>query len=262
MNKFQEFIENIPDKEKELPKVTRNNTTYYSSRPLTKRHKLNVFNNKKSMFVLAIALIICILITLTQCGRTFDVTIGSQAAVNNNLSKAVEYNIPIVAKYKDMSNAEIDNELTNMIQIVNEHDAQDPNYYDKYKAPDPNEYDKANKIVSKGLSNLNSDEASYIYNGGWQLTVDRTSTPSSRVKYVDFKSNTEDAAIKAAIDTQNFVDTYIDSSGKDELGNTYTSGSAKYNGKTIMFRISAIKFNEAYNIQLPDNAIIIGIKIS
>ncbi|MDO5329338.1 MAG: hypothetical protein Q4E88_04505 [Coriobacteriia bacterium] len=261
MNKFQEFINKIPDREKELPKVKRGNTIFYSSKPLTKSQKLNIFTNRNALIVIAIAIGIAALILLIQCSGLINHTIISGSSVEENLSKQIDYSIPFVPKFLNMSNDEIDNELANMTQVPNEHAKNDENFYDKFKAPDGSDLKKVESIVKKGLNNIDANEASYIYNGGWELTVDRNANKFARIRYVDFKSGTEDVAIKLALETQNFEDSYISKSDTDELGNTYSTGTAKYNGKSVSWRISAIKFKDVYNINLPDNSIYVGIRV-
>ena len=104
-----------------------------------------------------------------------------------------------------------------------------------------------------------------MLNGGWRVTMDLTNYQDFRIRYADFQATTIEEAILNAVHNQGFDGDGCEMTkeGVDESGNTFKSGTIDIDDETYFWRVSAVKFNDAYSIKgMPDTAIYVGIRMT
>ena len=187
--------------------------------------------------------------------------------VQNNLSRTVSYDFPKLADLIEDENAlDVFNHLDSTYSLVNLL-SEDPSssFFDAFKIPSDASKDDATVALKKGIGSMDITSASKLLKGGWRITVDLSSYQDMKVRYTDFDATSiEDAIIKAVHD-QGFDGSNAEmlKEGVDESGNTYKNGTIVINDETYFWRVSAVKFKDAYSIEgIPDSAVYVGIRMT
>ncbi len=187
--------------------------------------------------------------------------------MKKNLSHVSSYDFPQIKDYITYSNAlDVYEAMASDYTIVSllPEDASETGF-DIFKLPDNATKEEGSAALKKGVGSLNILAASKLLNGGWRMTMDLTNYQDLKIRYTDLTSPSIESAILQAIQTQGFDgdDSEMTKEGVDESGNTYKSGTIEIDGETYFWRVSALKFNDAYSIQgMPDTALYVGVRMT
>ena len=189
----------------------------------------------------------------------------SQASVEENLSRAVTYDLPVLTQLVEMDDQTILDSLTAAGYTIYNQTTEGTEGLDLVKLPADVSVTDAAAMYAKGVSSLTASNAALLLNGSWTLSVDRNDSLSFSVKYADFSSSSLEAAIQSAIISEGFDETNLSSNGidTDEVGNKFQSGTVDIDGTTYTWRVSATALSDKYDIKgLPDTAAYVGIRLT
>lgn len=185
-----------------------------------------------------------------------------QAAIEENLTRDVAYDLPQLTAYAQADDATILQSFADAGFATYEISA-DENGFDVLKLPADVSAEQAGLMYVQGISNLSATDASLLLNGSWRMTVDRTSGTDMRVRYADFASGSVDAAVAAAIEAEGLSGATMGEAGTDDSGNTYQAGTVEVDGATYSWRVSAIALSAVYDIAgLPETASYVGVRLT
>ena len=260
--KICDITDKIIYEENHIKKETKGNVTHLTSSSLN-RGKFNVFENKKTRNIVFISLIIASLFVIILLLSTFGFRYQDKEKIKFNLGQDIDYKIPKLEAFLNLTKQQTEikfNELSlNYIQLSEIEE--NSSYYNLFKIPDGCTTDQALLAFNKGIENITDTDASLMFNGGWAFSADYNKNSWVRIKYTDFKSTNEIEAIDKAILNEDFKEVYTDAEDVDDMGNTYKTGTAKYNGSTIGWRVSALPLSSVYNFKFEKEAIYVGIRI-
>ncbi len=188
-----------------------------------------------------------------------------QASVEENLSRAVTYDLPVLPGLAGWEDQEILDSFTNAGYTIYNQTEEGASGLDLIKLPSDVTLADAATLYAKGVASLGASDAARLLNGSWSFSLDRSDGESYAVKYADFSSSSIEAAISAAIASQGFdpATTPEGGSGTDDVGNTYQTGTVEANGTTYTWRVSATALSNKYDISgLPESAVYVGIRMS
>ena len=207
---------------------------------------------RSQQIVMAVFVVIAVIIGVRLAAGAItavnDSNAQSQASVEENLSRTVSYNLPVLTQIADMDDQAILDSLAAAGYLV--------------KLPDDVTVADAAAMYAKGVGSLSASQAALLLNGSWTLTVDRSDTLTMAVKYADFSSSTLEAAIQAAIAAEGFESSGT-SMDTDEVGNTFQTGTVDIDDVTYTWRVSAAPLSDKYDIKgLPSTAAYVGIRLT
>lgn len=189
------------------------------------------------------------------------------AQIEENITRSSSYDFPLAKDYVTAGSAQdVYGELASQYTLVQLGvDEVSSTAFDVFKLPADITQEEGENALKNGIGSMDILSASKVLNGGWRATMDLTSYQDFRIRYADFHSGTIEAALLEAIQTQGFDgdDCEMTNEGIDESGNTFKSGTVSLNDDTYFWRVSAVKFNDAYSIQgMPDTVIYVGIRMT
>lgn len=221
---------------------------------------------RSQQIVMAVFVVIAVIIGVRLAAGAItavnDSNAQSQASVEENLSRTVSYNLPVLTQMADMDDQAILDSLAAAGYTVYNQTAEGTAGLDLVKLPDDVTVADAAAMYAKGVGSLSASQAALLLNGSWTLTVDRSDTLTMAVKYADFSSSTLEAAIQAAIAAEGFESSGT-SMDTDEVGNTFQTGTVDIDDVTYTWRVSAAPLSDKYDIKgLPSTTAYVGIRLT
>jgi hypothetical protein len=213
----------------------------------------------------AVAVIIGIKIGSDAIGTVAGNNAANQATLEQNLTRSVSYNLPVMSTLAGVDNETIVTNLNNQGYVVYNQTAEGSTDLELVKLPADVTLAEATTMYAKGVSSLSAADAAKLLNGSWTLSIDRSDGETIAVKYADFSSSSLEAAISSAIVAAGFdpATTPEDGKGTDDLGNTYQTGTIDIDGASYTWRVSATALSNKYSISgLPESAAFVGIRLT
>ena len=189
----------------------------------------------------------------------------SQASVEENLSRNVTYNLPVLTQLVEMDDQSVLDALDVAGYTVYNQTTDGTDGLDLVKLPSDVTVADAAAMYAKGVSSLSASNAALLLNGSWSLSIDRSDGLSFAVKYADFSSSSLEAAIQSAIVAEGFDEASAAGDGidTDEVGNMFETGTIDVDGTTYTWRVSATALSDKYDIKgLPETAAYVGIRLT
>lgn len=187
------------------------------------------------------------------------------AAIENNISRDVSYDIPLLQDYIGLDDAAIVSRLEESGFLTYDLTAEGDSGIDIMKLPSDTSLMDAGIALGGGIGSLDGVAASKYLVGSWRLTVDRVEGVSMRVRYADMQSMDATSAIDAAMTSEGWLDNpavTVENEGKDEVGNTFREGTLSTDAATYTWRVSVCPLADVYDISgLPGNAHYVGIRL-
>ena len=211
-----------------------------------------------------------LIVILAVCSAYFLVyfsQVRTSSQVEQNMTREIAYDLPQLKDYIAATDAQdVYNDLSERYELVQLGiDDVSSTGFDVFKLPEDVNVDEGAAALKNGIGSLDILSASKVLNGGWRITMDLTNYQDLRVRYTDFKSSSIEEAILSAIQSEGFdgEDCEMTKEGVDESGNTFKSGTVQTEDETYFWRVSAVKFNDAYSIKgMPETAIYVGIRMT
>ena len=221
---------------------------------------------RSQQIVMAVFVVIAVIIGVRLAAGAItavsDSNTQNKASVEENLSRTVSYNLPVLTQMADMDDQAILDSLSAAGYTVYNRTAEGTAGHDLVKLPEDVTVADAAAMYAKGVGGLSASQAALLLNGSWTLTVDRSDTLTMAVKYADFSSSTLEAAIQAAVAAEGFQAAST-STDTDEVGNTFQTGTVDIDDVTYTWRVSAAPLSDKYDIKgLPSNAAYVGIRLT
>ncbi len=130
-----------------------------------------------------------------------------------------------------------------------------------YKLPSDMTLEEASGMYARGINNLTAPQATKLLNGSWQFVDERSGITSMVTRYADFSTGDPLVAVQNAIQKTGFDPETITDSGKDDSGNTYSTGTFEIDDKTYVWKISALPLSDMYSINgMPEDACYVGVR--
>lgn len=223
------------------------------------------------IFIVLILMVIAAIVGGTFAYKAADNVYFSEVrkadTIQKNLQLDSPYDFPQIKNYIASDNAldvlsTMQNKYT-MISLVPEE--ANSKGFDYFKLPENVSKDEGTSALKKGIGGMTLVSASKILNGGWRLTMDLTNYQDLKIRYCDLKASSIEGAILDAIHTQGFDgdNCEMTKEGVDESGNTFKSGTIEIDDETYFWRVSALKFSDAYSISgMPDTAVYVGVRMT
>ena len=190
---------------------------------------------RSQQIVMAVFVVIAVIIGVRLAAGAItavnDSNTQNKASVEENLSRTVSYNLPVLTQMADMDDQAILDSLSAAGYAVYNRTAEGTAGLDLVKLPEDVTVADAAAMYAKGVGGLSASQAALLLNGSWTLTVDRSDTLTMAVKYADFSSSTLEAAIQAAVAAEGFQAASA-STDTDEVGNTFQTGTVDINDVT------------------------------
>ena len=120
----------------------------------------------------------------------------NQASVEENLSRAVTYDLPVLTQLVDLDDQTILDTFTNAGYTIYNQTTEGTGGLDLVKLPADVTVADAAAMYAKGVSILSASNAALLLNGSWSLSIDRNDGLNFSVKYADFSASTLEAAIE------------------------------------------------------------------
>ena len=202
---------------------------------------------RSQQIVMAVFVVIAVIIGVRLAAGAItavnDTNTQNKASVEENLSRTVSYNLPVLTQMADMDDQAILDSLSAAGYTVYNRTAEGTAGLDLVKLPEDVTVADAAAMYAKGVGGLSASQAALLLNGSWTLTVDRSDTLTMAVKYADFSSST--------------------STDTDEVGNTFQTGTVDIDDVTYTWRVSAAPLSDKYDIKgLPSTAAYVGIRLT
>lgn len=225
---------------------------------------------RKDTFVMGGFVVVAVIIGVALLNNVLDATVNAPAkaaaSVQENLSRDVSYDLPILSTLIIQDNDTIRQTFSDAGFTI----------YDKSSDETiakggielvklPSDVSEADAMIyyAQGISSLSAADAARLLNGSWTLSVDRSESVDMRVRFADFASGGVDAAIDAAITAEGLQEAPVTDSGTDDAGNSFKEGTVEVDGATYTWRISSIALSSVYKISgLPDTAAYVGIRMT
>lgn len=220
---------------------------------------------RSQQIVMAVFVVIAVIIGVRLAAGAItavnDSNTQNKASVEENLSRTVSYNLPVLTQMADMDDQAILDSLSAAGYTVYNRTAEGTAGLDLVKLPEDVTVADAAAMYAKGVGGLSASQAALLLNGSWTLTVDRSDTLTMTVKYADF-SCTLEASIQAAVAAEGFQAAST-STDTDEVGNTFQTGTVDIDDVTYTWRVSAAPLSDKYDIKgLPSTAAYVGIRLT
>lgn len=223
--------------------------------------------------VKAVMLAAMILAAIVGCfflGRYLDQImnepIRQQQTLQENLTREVTYDFPLLSSLMPLSDEEIMTALTDAGHTLYERTpvGTDPDGgFEVIKLPADVSLEDAGLMYIKGIDKLSASDAVKLLKGSWTLTVSRKNGDDMRLRYADFASGTIEKAVQGAMQVEGLENAEVTDSGVDDSGNTYQAGTISTDNGTCNWRVSVIELDEVYKISgLPNTAYYVGIRFT
>lgn len=212
-----------------------------------------------------VAVIVGVRLGANVIGSVSTANEQSQASVEENLSRAVTYDLPVLTQLVDLDDQTILDTFAAAGYTVYNQTPDGASGLDLVKLPADVSVTDAAAMYAKGVSSLTASNAALLLNGSWTLDIDRSDGLSFVVKYADFSSSSLEAAIQSAIAAEGFDTTSASGNGidTDEVGNKFESGTVDIDDTTYTWRVSATALSDKYDIKgLPESAAYVGIRLT
>lgn len=212
-----------------------------------------------------VAVIVGVRLGANVIGSVSTANEQSQASVEENLSRAVTYDLPVLTQFVDLDDQTILDTFAAAGYTVYNQTPDGASGLDLVKLPADVSVTDAAAMYAKGVSSLTASNAALLLNGSWTLDIDRSDGLSFVVKYADFSSSSLEAAIQSAIAAEGFDAASTSGNGidTDEVGNKFESGTVDIDGTTYTWRVSATALSDKYDIKgLPESAAYVGIRLT
>ncbi len=225
----------------------------------------------KQARIITLVLVVCAIVIGVKIGSDAIGTVAgnnatNKAALEENLTRQVSYNIPAVSTLVGSDNETILADFESQGLTIYNQTAEGEAGLDVVKLPADMTLAEAATMYAKGVSSLSAADAARLLNGSWTLSIDRSDSGQSiAIKYADFTASSLEAAISSAIAQAGFdaSTTPSDGTGVDDMGNTYQTGTIDIDGTTYSWRVSATELSNKYSISgLPDSAVFVGIRLN
>lgn len=218
----------------------------------------------------AIAIAISVYVYVSTTTNMAEAAARSQATTEENLARDVTYGIPYLPDLIWLNNQDIvltEEEQGYRLYDMGGADGSSTEGTMRFmKIPsDMTLTEAASMMASGGISSLDAAQAALLLKGSWTFEVQRGESVEMRVRYVDFESESIDAAIDWAVNAEGFNwDNAVETDyGVDAAGNTFRAGTIDFDGYIYGWQVSAIDLSDVYDIQgLPEDAIYVGIRYS
>ena len=230
---------------------------------------------KNVMVVIGIAVVIASVVGGCVGFNAIDSVVhGEQkrlAAVEDNLTRDVSLDLPLVADLISLDDASIRQTFSDAgLTCVDMGEQKRDEGLDVFKLPSDVSVSEAGAALAGGVSGLDAATAAKLFKGGWRFTCTRDDYIDMRVKYADFSASDSDAAISGALATEGWVvggepagNVVLGESGVDESGNTFQEGTVTNDNGTYQWRVSTCQFKYIYDISgLPENAMYVVVRIT
>lgn len=133
---------------------------------------------RSQQIVMAVFVVIAVIIGVRLAAGAItavnDSNAQSQASVEENLSRTVSYNLPVLTQMADMDDQAILDSLAAAGYTVYNQTAEGTAGLDLVKLPDDVTVADAAAMYAKGVGSLSASQAALLLNGSWTLTVDRS----------------------------------------------------------------------------------------
>lgn len=217
------------------------------------------------VIIVVVAAIIGIFIIKDTVITSLQSTVLAEKTMTENLARPASIeSIPYLPDLIDLDNANIINKLEsnggNYYSVTESSNSTDLRIY---KIPDDMNIADAAVQYRRGIGALTAADATFLLNGSWTLTVDRSGTTSAVIHYADFATGDPATAIQSAIAKEGFASDSITESGVDESNNTFTTGTLKIGETDCIWKVSALPLDEVHSIYgMPENACYVGIRVT
>ena len=217
--------------------------------------------------VVVLAAVLAVNFVMKAADGIYFSEVRKSTQIEQNMARTAAYDFPYMKDYIAWSNAQdVYNELAGQYTLVQlgVDDVTDSTF-DAFKLPDDVSAEEGTVALKNGIGSMDILAASKVLNGGWRVTMDLTNYQDFRIRYADFQATTIEEAILNAVRNQGFdgEGCEMTKEGVDESGNTFKSGTIDIDDETYFWRVSAVKFNDAYSIKgMPDTAIYVGIRMT
>lgn len=247
--------------------MQKGNIEYPNAKKLLRPQNLQGANLMIACILVVIAIIAAYNLAANAADTIYFSEVRKTEQIELNIARSSDYAFPLAKNYITSSNAqdsynELSEEYTLVPLGVNE---VNESTFDVFRLPEDVSPTTGEEALKNGIGSMDMLSASYVLNGGWRATMDLTSYQDFRIRYADFKSKTIEDALLNAINTQGFSDddSEMTNEGVDDSGNTFKSGTTTIDGETYYWRVSALKFNDAYSIKgMPENVVYVGIRMT
>lgn len=265
MANARESIENmLPDEQLEYTEQE-GGIRYLDSSALRRPFEMPRNQRIIALLIVIVAAIIGIMFLYNSIYLPYRENVDEATNVETNLAQPGAINaIPIVTQFTEMTDEEVVATFDSLGYKTYDVSSQSSTGgVTVYKVPDNMTVEEVAALYAKGVDSLTATQASRLLNGSWYFSIDRDSGLSLLVRYADFQSGSEVAAVQAAVAKEGFDAASVTGSGVDDAGNTYQEGTVTINDSTYTWRVSAIPLSEVYSISgLPDDAIFVGIRLT
>ena len=138
---------------------------------------------RSQQIVMAVFVVIAVIIGVRLAAGAItavnDSNTQNKASVEENLSRTVSYNLPVLTQMADMDDQAILDSLSAAGYTVYNRTAEGTAGLDLVKLPEDVTVADAAAMYAKGVGGLSASQAALLLNGSWTLTVDRSDTPIS-----------------------------------------------------------------------------------
>ncbi len=188
------------------------------------------------------------------------------AAIQENISRGVSYDLPIMENYIALDDASIQAAFAEAGFIIYDLSEEDDEGLDLMKLPSDTTLADAVVAYARGISNMNAATASKYLVGSWRFVVSHTNGTEMKVRYCDLSAQSAQDALQTAMEAEGWLDNAnvtISAEGVDSFENTYREGTIETDSGTYDWRISVCDLDGVYSISgLPDTAQYVSIRMS
>ena len=248
----------------EEPTYVKGSTVYLDGSVLSRPFSMPNPQKLIAVIFVVIALVIGGIFAYRVISDVIYASAKAEAEVQEILAQEVSYDLPNLMSLASLSDSDIVTTLEDSGYTLYDANAdeEDVSGLSLFKFPDDMSLTEAAAYYLQGVSNLSASEATTLLYGMWQLTTDRTSGMSIRVRYADFTSGSVEEAVQNAMVDQGLDATTLGDSGVDSSGNTYQAGTVTIDDTTYSWQVSACLLSDVYDVDgLPDTACYVGIRI-
>lgn len=245
--------------------VVRGNVAYLDGAPLARPSSMPAAQRVIAIVIVIAAIVIGFMLVNTLIISRFQAAQAAEEAVQANLAR--QASIETIPQMQAMVSMDDDSIRANFasagLKVFDLTGRDGSTDLSLYRIPDDVTEEEVAAYYLKGLSALEAEEASKLFEGGWSFSADRTSGANMVVRYVDFSTGDPQIAVQNAIIKEGFDTATIAESGEDDSGNTYSSGAFVVDGDvTCSWKVSALPLDEVYAISgLPEEACYVGVRV-
>ncbi len=187
----------------------------------------------------------------------------SQAAFEDVLAREVSLDVPVLKDIALADDAAIRATLeANGAALVDVKDMSETGGLSVVKLPADVDPTAALALWAGTGSVSASDAASALY-GAWFLNVEREDYVSMTLRYADFESGDESAALAAAVTAEGLDGTQNSEISEDSSGNTIQTGAVDAGGVMYNWQVSVCSLGEVFSVEgMPSSAIYVGVRFT